>query len=505
MATTLPREFVLNDTWTEITVAESNLLDIQNTSGIRIQWSYVNTIEKGLNLYVGEILRDIHQTVYFKVDNAHQVGTISIVEKDLLSNSNIIRGIDARSGLIDAFNRLRVSTATKIFDAQLQYDMQPIFWDTKIIGNATETHDTLNSAADLSVLGEGDKIIRQTKEYYRYQAGDSQAIKMTYTPDAHSDDYYVVRSSTSGSAIDNRVHQNNPLKSKDGVSVWNIDKLDGTGESGIEIDHDKSQILFIDLEWLSVGTVAFGIFVDRKLQYGHMAHHANKVYGAYMTTANLPLRYEIEILDGDLIQRVGYFDDKNGVFYEMISPNVTSGTLKEICNSIESEGGIEEETGIPFSVGTRANPVILASGATVYMGARHSLLYNSIENRAKFIPKAYRVASTDERLTVRVVYNPVITGGTWNPYSENGYDSIMEVSTDITSISGGLTIDDEDVYAASPANKSSPAGSRNEISSKLPFGIGIDGDTPIPLVLEITNLGTGSTTISYGTKWIEVR
>lgn len=425
------------------------------------------------------------------------VATLKVKGRADLKANGQIQGIDVGSGLIDAFNRLRTSNPVTLFDAQLQYDDQPIFWDTKLTGTGTTTHDPDNSALDMTVIADGDKVERQLHEYIRYQAGKSQAIKMTYTPDENLTDLsveFLLRSKVTGSVVDKVIPQ----------AEWNYDRLDGTGRSGIVLDLTKSQIFFIDLEWLSTGTVAYAFVIDRKIIYCHFNHFANVGRGAYMTTANLPLKYEIERVGTQIIQSLGYNDRFNGACLRYKGTG-NSATLKEICTEVESEGGVTEELGIPFSTGTRATPITLAAGASAFFAARPSLLYNGIENRAKFIPKLYRVGSTDEQLFVRVVYNPVITGGTWTPYSENGYLSIMELNTTITSISGGLTIDDDDVFASSPSNKSSPDRSRNELSSKLPFGIGIDADTPIPLVLEVTNIGTGSTSISVGIKWLEIR
>jgi len=481
---------------------------IKNATTVAIEYTFDTASGKNHPLVYNEFIEPVSQKIYFRVmqNVSNKKGAKVFITKGVQGDvqKTSLQSIDARTGILDSFNRLRVSMNVKLFDAQLEYDMQPIFWHTKLVGNATATHDEPNSAADLNVLGEGDKVVRQTF-HYRYQAGDGQAIKMTYTPTLHSDSYFVVRSTASGSVEENKIHQNDPLKSTDGVSVWNVDSFDGTGDSRIDMDKDKSQILFVDLEWLSVGTVSFGIFVDRKLQYGHMQHHANKIRGAYMTTANLPLRYEIEVIDGDLVQRVGYFDNKNGVYYEMVTPNTTSGVLKQICNSIDSEGGVTEEPGVPGVLSSGAAPVILGAGETIYAGARHALLYNGIENRGAFIPKTWRVGSTDEQLYVRIVYNPTVVGGTWEQIEENGYISIMESAPDITSISGGLTIDDDNIYATSQANRSSPDKGGNSITSKLPFGLDIDGQNPVNIVMEITNIGSTTTEVTYGAKFIEVR
>lgn len=498
MNTTLSRVNIVGSTWQLLELNTSKLNDIQNCTNVQCEWSYNDNIEKGTIFAVGETLFNITQDIYIRAITIPENGFISIVQKDVYSDSNKIgiSEVDVESGLIDSFNRLRVSSPTTLFDAQLQYDTQNIFWDNKPTGTATSSHDANNSGIDLTVLADGGRLERQLHEYIRYQAGKSQAIKMTYTPDlnASTEIELFLRSKTSGSVVETIIPQ----------SQWNFDKMDGNGRSGITLNLTASQILFIDLEWLSVGTVAYAFVINRKIHYVHFQHFANIGRGAYMTTANLPCKYEIEKIGNDILQTLGYYDYNNGVGVRYKGSG-ESATLKQICTEVESEGGLEEELGIPFSTGTRTNQTTLSAGQTVYVGARHMLVYKGIENRAKFIPKAYRVGSTDEQLAVRVVYNPIITGGTWSQYSENGYESIMELSNNITSISGGLTIDDDDVFASSPSNKSSPDKSRNEIVSKLPFGIGIDANDPISLVLEITNIGAGATEVSYGIKWIEVR
>jgi hypothetical protein len=46
---------------------------------------------------------------------------------------------------------------------------------------------------------------------------------------------------------------------------WNIDKLDGTGISGITLDISKAQILWMDIEWLGLGTVRIGFVINGNL------------------------------------------------------------------------------------------------------------------------------------------------------------------------------------------------------------------------------------------------
>lgn len=432
-------------------------------------------------------LKSIKKTAEIAIDRP--TGNESISLADLFA-----------SGLIGLFNRLRTAQSLTLFDNQLQYGNQDIFWDTKIVGaNSTVTHDQYNSAADLTVADDGGYIIRQLKEYMRYQSGNAQVIKISYTPDINSSEISFVLRTTSG-AFSGSV-AGTPFDLVIPQNEWNYDKLDGTGVSGITLDYTKSNIGLMDLEWL--GTVRFGFEIDGKFQLCHTIDNANKIRGAYMTTANLPARYAIMREGTNIIQEIGYFDFNNGIFmrYNAIG---TTGTLKQICLAIESESGSGEERGVIFSPSTEAIPVVLAAGATISISARHLLTYNGIENRAKFDPRVYSVTTTDEIVWARVVYNAEIVGGTWTQYSENGYDSIMELNdTGTITPNTGLTIDNKYVVATNSGSKDNPNSTRTQISSKLLYGIGIDADTPIPLSLEITNTGTNPTNIFYSLQYVE--
>jgi hypothetical protein len=121
--------------------------------------------------------------------------------------------------------------------------------------------------------------------------------------------YQIVRRTyTSGASVDDPILQ----------SAWNGDKLDGTGASGYTLDPTKSNILFMDLEWLGVGAVRVGFVIDGKFITAHTFYNANSLTTVYMQTANLPIRYEIEVTSA-----------------------LAAGTytLQQICSTCMSEGG----------------------------------------------------------------------------------------------------------------------------------------------------------------------
>jgi hypothetical protein len=147
--------------------------------------------------------------------------------------------------------------------------------------------------------------------------------------------YSVERSLSTGTTT--RVAQNN----------WNIDTMLGAGHlnpSGITLDISKAQILWMDIEWLGVGTVRLGFVVDGKFIHCHSFHHANLITSTYITTASLPLRYEIA---------------NTGI-------TTSLSTLKQICSTVISEGGYELR-GLQQAVNIPVNtPRTLGTAGTYY-------------------------------------------------------------------------------------------------------------------------------------------
>lgn len=76
-------------------------------------------------------------------------------------------------------------------------------------------------------------------------------------------------------------------------SQWNIDKLDGTGPTGYNIDLKRIQMLYMDYSWYGAGAVRYGFKDIRgEVTYAHRLVHNNVSTEAYMRSGNLPARYE---------------------------------------------------------------------------------------------------------------------------------------------------------------------------------------------------------------------
>ncbi len=241
------------------------------------------------------------------------------------------------TGSTDAFGRLRVSTPFTIFDSQHRYQINDK-WNYVTSGGAATVYETNGSLVNLNTnLSSGSQVVCETKRVMPYQPGKSLLIYNTFTMTnvqenqrqrvgyfgAQNGIYFemngttanfVLRSYISGSVTETRVPKGS----------WNVDNLNGTGPSGYTLSNfNNSLIFFIDIEWLGVGDVRVGFVLNGAYIHCHTFRHTpvggNPISGTYMTTACLPLRYEIT---------------NTGTV-------TASGNLKQICNSVVSEGGYE--------------------------------------------------------------------------------------------------------------------------------------------------------------------
>jgi hypothetical protein len=192
--------------------------------------------------------------------------------------------------------------------------------------------------------------------------------------------------------------------------------MDGTGPSGVTLDISKAQILFTDIEWLGLGTVRCGFVVDGKFIHCHSFHHANLITSTYITTASLPLRYEITNTD----------------------TTASASTLKQVCSSVISEGGyqlqgIQQAVSIPVTA-----PVTLTTAGTAYPVISIRLKTSPDRLDAVVIMSALSLlATTTDILSWKVIASATTTGGTW---VSAGIDSAVEYNITGTATSGGRVL-----------------------------------------------------------------
>jgi hypothetical protein len=390
-------------------------------------------------------------------------------------------GTGTKSAALDAFGRLRVSNPYTLFDSSHRYKDNNL-WSTSTASSGAAVFDADQGLVNLNVTTtSGSKVYRETTKVFSYQPGKSLLVMTTFVLNPAKTNlrqrvgYYgtdngiyleldgaggnvlsfVERSSVSGSLAETKVVQ----------SAWNYDKLDGTGPSGMTMDITKAQILWMDIEWLGLGTVRMGFVIDGKFILCHQFHHANLITSTYITTASLPLRYEIE----------------------NTGTTASSSTLKQICSTVLSEGGYELR-GLQQAIATPiTTPTSLTTAGTYYPVV--SLRLKTSPNRldAIIILTALSLIGTTNNAFYnwRVVATGATTGGTW---TSAGTDSSVDYNLTGTSFTGGR------ILAQGFFSATNQSSASVDILKEALFSFQLERDSFAGTPYELTLVASASTT-----------
>jgi len=328
----------------------------------------------------------------------------------------------------DAFGRLRISQPLTLFDSSHRYRDNNL-WESLVVGTgSTVGFVTAQGLINIGIgTTAGCSVIRETTKVFSYQPGKSLLILNTFVMNAPKTNlrqrvgyfgadngmyleldgntlYFVERSLSTGTTT--QISQNN----------WNIDTMLGAGHlnpSGVTLDISKAQILWMDIEWLGVGTVRLGFVVDGKFIHCHSFHHANVIESTYITTASLPLRYEIA---------------NTGI-------TTSVSTIKQVCSTVISEGGYELR-GLQQAISIPINsPRTLGTAGTFYpvIGLRIKTSPNRLD--AIIILTALSMMPiSNGNFNWQVRASGTTTGGTW---VSAGVDSAVEYNITGTSYTDG--------------------------------------------------------------------
>ena len=125
---------------------------------------------------------------------------------------------------------------------------------------------------------------------------------------------------------------------------FNLDRLDGTGPSGYDIDIAKMQMIGIQYSWYGAGFIDFMLRgSDGNFVFAHRMRNSNVNTEAFMRSGNLPVRYEVtnEGPSGKLLEEI----DASQTTIPLIDGSFfpTSGTIY-IDNEIISYTGRHNNT-----------------------------------------------------------------------------------------------------------------------------------------------------------------
>ena len=321
-------------------------------------------------------------------------------------------------------NRRKVSTYEITDFATFPFSKNENDFDELIVSGATGTHDPYLGMVEMEVSNTaGSSIIRQTKRVQRYLPGRASEATMAmimsgatgtrrrvgafddadgaYIESDGTDYYCVIRRNTSGGVIEERTARAN----------WSVDKMDGTGPSGVTIDFDMIQVLVIEYEWYGAGQVEWKFVIGNNAYSIHQQNHANIHDHTWAAKASLPIRYE----------------------YTNVTGATTHPSMYQGSHSFLTEG-------TTTLLGKQVSISLPTSG---YAAATANTFYPLVAIRLKstalnsvVLPDEYAAGCLDKTdLFVQVISDATVIGGTWVSV---GPESPIEYNLTATSFSSPL-------------------------------------------------------------------
>jgi hypothetical protein len=346
---------------------------------------------------------------------------------------------------------------------------------------------TNESAIHMNVgTGASAQVIRESKKVFAYQPGKSLLIMNSFVFETPKNNLrqrvgffgtyngiyleqdglelnFVLRSYTSGSIDERRIPR----------SQWNGHKFDGTDFYQRNLDVTKGNILWIDLEWLGVGDARVGFTIDGTNVTAHTFHNDNIYSTTYMTTAILPVRYEIT----------------------NTAATGSSSEMKQICSTVISEGGFEARA----NIFTKSSPIVTANlidlGAAGTRTPVISVRLKSTNLDAVVAPVMIDLMTTgNDLIFFEVVVNGTFAGRpVWTSY---GNDSSAETAIGGTTMTGGTVIDGGFIY-----QKGTKSLSDNEIFN-YQLGRTLSGVSDVVTIVATSNAANTKVAGSIG--WYEL-
>jgi len=424
---------------------------------------------------------------------------------------NLTAGTGATA--VDAFGRLRVAETFTLGDYKHLYAIDPNFNDRKLNGGNIQYNANKACAAMTTTSNVASSAAHQTKFYHHYQPGKSQVIfssvcfgyaqqnvtKRTGYFDDRDGIYFeqvgngtsngttngtlnfVIRSYAGGSASEATVGD---YKRRVPQSEWNIDPCDGTGPSKFNIDTSKTQLVYIDFQWLGVGRVRCGFVHDGQIILAHEYYCSNVLSEVYMSNPNLPVRCEI-----------------------LNTGTTSGGSMDQICSTVMSEGGYTE-SGIDFMHLMTASRAVSAAATLPVLAIRLKNTFQSYPNRISVKLNNIALYPTGETMAFQIAKLPseASLAGTLT-WTDVDADSGVQYSVGAT----GYTAADADVLfggyvtAGSSQNSLSAASTGSISAAKKNIIVqNFDSSSSEVYIVLVTNMGNNAATIRAGLQWREI-
>ena len=362
---------------------------------------------------------------------------------------------------VDAFGRLVTVTPFTLFDSQNRYAADNQF-DTAVTGGGSITFLPNEATVRMDVgTASGDEVVRQTFRNFPYQPGKGLTVLATFVMNGPKaglrqrvgyfntgNGAFLQRDGTTVSFVLRSSSIPTPGTPSDINSVnqadWNIDPMDGTGPSGRVLDLTKDQILYMDFEWLGTGDVRCGFYVDGEPAICHIFHNDNVNTAVYMTTAILPVRYEVT----------------------NTATTATASFFKQVCSSVMNMGGYEQTSSEHVARRTTKK----TGFSTTFVPLISVRLAPGREGAVALVNRAQIQPTVTQYYEVILFKNATLTGASWTAIPS---DANLEYDETATALTGGTIMTQE--YVASTTQSRTAVDLTTGYNWDLQIGASIAG------------------------------
>ena len=187
--------------------------------------------------------------------------------------TNRLGAYDFQNGLFFEFDGQNIYAVRRNSTFQISGKVTVVFGSSTVTQSSASFPTYFNKQLNI-----GDFIVIRGQQYKIDGIASDTSLTITPSYRGTSSDFCIVSKTQ-----DLRIPQ----------SQWNLDKCDGTGPSGYNLDLSKMQMFYIDYSWYGAGFVRWGFRgATGDVIYCHKLPNNNLNTEAYMRSGNLPARYE---------------------------------------------------------------------------------------------------------------------------------------------------------------------------------------------------------------------
>jgi hypothetical protein len=336
----------------------------------------------------------------------------------------------ADSPNLDAFGRLRVSEITSLIQIKHIYDKLPKQIDEVTGGTATSVFNQTNANVTMSVSSNSDYVIRQTLERGIYQPGKGQLFEASFSnfqletnvikkvgyftssttaPYNTSYDGFFLESNGQTNIISFQIWKSGTLTYSAATTSWNNTKFNPNN-----ISWDKTNLAFIDFQWLGVGRVRFGLNLSGVTYIFSDFSGTNNLTNVYMSSPNKPIRYEIRSVGG-------------------------SGSFNQICSQVSMEGAINALNDTSFIVQTNSTTFDNVGTKYPFIGFK---MNTNASDVTPYVDNVSILNTSNDNYLLTIEINPIISSAMTytaiDSYVDASFGSNLQTVTTPGTILGGF-------------------------------------------------------------------